>query len=247
MVALVGAPMDADAFAPLAELLAVDHTVLTTDPRGIKRSRLDDETQVSTPELRAGDLARLLEEVDDGSAVVLGSSGGALTALALMQARPELVRAVVAHEPPVDALLEDREVYFAGTDAIIERYLAGDVVGAWKKFMVQGNIDIPDEAIEFMFGGERDPQAVKDERRWFAYELRATTRWEPDLEVLRGSRSRIVVGIGEASAGQECDLTSRALAERLGIEPVLFPGDHTGFADDPAAFVPRLGEVLARV
>ncbi|MFG6202597.1 alpha/beta fold hydrolase [Nonomuraea sp. JJY05] len=39
LVALVGAPMDAVSFAPLADLLAADHTVLTTDPRGINRSR----------------------------------------------------------------------------------------------------------------------------------------------------------------------------------------------------------------
>ena len=38
LIALVAAPMDATAFAPLADLLATDHTVLTTDPRGINRS-----------------------------------------------------------------------------------------------------------------------------------------------------------------------------------------------------------------
>jgi pimeloyl-ACP methyl ester carboxylesterase len=34
LVVLVGAPMDAGPFAPLADLLADDYTVLTTDPRG---------------------------------------------------------------------------------------------------------------------------------------------------------------------------------------------------------------------
>lgn len=33
LIALIGAPMDADAFAPLAGQLATDHTVLTCDPR----------------------------------------------------------------------------------------------------------------------------------------------------------------------------------------------------------------------
>lgn len=49
LVALVAAPMDARAFALLADLLATDHTVLTTDPRGIRRSRLHDPEQDSTP------------------------------------------------------------------------------------------------------------------------------------------------------------------------------------------------------
>ena len=39
-----------------------------------------------------------------------------------------------------------------------------------------------------MFGAEREPQQVADERRWFAHEMRETTRWQPDLEALRASR-----------------------------------------------------------
>src|SRR5690242_9102881 len=45
LVVLVGAPMDARPFAPLADLLGPDHTVLTTDPRGINRSPVDDPSQ----------------------------------------------------------------------------------------------------------------------------------------------------------------------------------------------------------
>ncbi len=68
LLVLVGAPMDAAAFAPLAGLLASDHTVLTTDPRGINRSGLEDPAQDSTPELRADDLARLVEALGRGPA-----------------------------------------------------------------------------------------------------------------------------------------------------------------------------------
>jgi pimeloyl-ACP methyl ester carboxylesterase len=48
LVALVGAPMDAT-FAPLADLLAVDHLVLTIDPRGVNRSPVAKPHQDSTP------------------------------------------------------------------------------------------------------------------------------------------------------------------------------------------------------
>jgi NADPH:quinone reductase-like Zn-dependent oxidoreductase len=99
LVVLVGAPMDADAFAPLAELPADDCTVLTTDPRGVKRSRLIDGG-TSTPEQRADDLARLIQHVDAGPATALGSSGGAVSVLALAQRHPEVVRTAIAHEPP---------------------------------------------------------------------------------------------------------------------------------------------------
>ena len=72
-------------------VLAVEHTVLTTDPRGVGRSPLDDPDGESTPELRADDLSRLLAHLDAGPAVVLGPSGGAVTALALAQAHPQHV------------------------------------------------------------------------------------------------------------------------------------------------------------
>ena len=58
LLAPVGAPMGADAFAPLADLLAVDHTVLTADPRGIGHSPVDDPEQDSKPEMRGDDHGR---------------------------------------------------------------------------------------------------------------------------------------------------------------------------------------------
>ncbi|MFG1688665.1 alpha/beta fold hydrolase [Nonomuraea sp. NPDC049269] len=244
LLVLVGAPMDARSFAAAAELLATDHTVLTTDPRGINRSPLHDPGQDSTPGLRADDLSRLITHLDAGPAAVFGSSGGAVTALALAIASPEQVHTVIAHEPPLVETLADRERLHAGTEDQIATYLAGDVVGAWTKFMAQANIAMPQEVIEMMFGGERDPQQVADERRWFAHELRGTVRWQPDLAALRSVRTRVVVGIGEDSTGQICDRTSTALAAALGIEPTMFPGGHIGFADDPDRFAPRLREVL---
>src|ERR1700716_2477271 len=68
LVVLVGAPMDARSFAPLADLLAADHTVLTTDPRGINRSPVDDRDRDATPQMRAEDLSRLLTHLDAGPA-----------------------------------------------------------------------------------------------------------------------------------------------------------------------------------
>jgi len=245
LIVLVGAPMDAAAFAPVADLLAVDHTVLTTDPRGIRRSPVDDPDADSTPELRADDLSRLLTHLGAGPATVLGSSGGAVSALALVQAHPEQVHTVVAHEPPLDELLEDREQVLAQTEDMIAAHLGGDVIGAWTTFFALANIAMPEGAIEGMFGGDRDPQVTADERFWFAHELRPSVRWQPDLAALSAVPTRIVVGIGEESTGQLCDRTSTALAAELGLEPTRFPGGHIGFVEDPDRFVDRLRTVLA--
>ncbi len=244
LAVLVGAPMDATAFAPLADLLATDHTVLTTDPRGIHRSQVEAPEADSTPELRAEDLSALIAHVGAGPAVVFGSSGGAVTALALVQAHPEQVHTVIAHEPPLDELLADRDEQRARTEQCCLTYLAGDVVGAWTMFFDQANIAVPAEVVQHMFGGQRDPQVVADERFWFAHELRPSTWWQPDLAALREVPARVVIGLGEDSTGQSCDRTSRALASALGTEPTMFPGGHVGFVDAPDTFAGRLRAVL---
>ena len=162
LVVLVGAPMDARPFGPLAELLAGDYTVLTTDPRGINRSPVDDPGQDSTPEMRADDLSRLVASVDAGPAIVLGSSGGAVSALALVQAHPEQVRVVVAHEPPLIELLPDRSERHAGNEVVIARWLAGDYAGSWRAFLENADIQLPEGVFEAVFGGEPDAQAIAD-------------------------------------------------------------------------------------
>ncbi|WUJ72532.1 alpha/beta hydrolase [Kribbella soli] len=244
LLVLVGAPMDADSFAPLADLLAGDYTVLTTDPRGIKRSTLD-PGGTSRPEQRADDLARLIRHVDAGPAVVLGSSGGAVSVLALAQEHLDVVRAVIAHEPPLDRLVEDGDELLAKSEKLMADYLAGDVVGAWQQFFQLANLGVPDEVVEMMFSGERDPQQVASEQFWFSHEMRETITWTPDVDKLR--TANVVVGIGEESVGQLCDRTSTALAEQLGIEPTRFPGGHTGFADQPEAFAKALRAQLVEV
>lgn len=244
---LVGAPMDATAFAPLADLLANGHTVVTTDPRGINRSTVADPDADSTPELRADDLSRLLAATHAGPAYVFGSSGGAVTALALAQARPDQVHTVVAHEPPLEELLADRDELRSRTDEMISMHGAGDVVGAWRLFMAVAGIDLPATAVEEMFGGPRQPQAEADDRFQFAHMLRPTTRWQPDLALLRSVTTRVVVGIGEQSAGQLCERTSTRLAAALGTRPITFPGGHIGFTEDVQAFADRLRTVLADI
>lgn len=244
LVVLIGAPMDARPFTGLAELLATEHLVLTADPRGINRSKLDDPDQDSTPAQRADDLARLIRHVDAGPAVVFGSSGGAVSALALTQAHPELVRTVVAHEPPLNELLPDREELRAGFDDVVAIHRTGDAHGAFRKFVKLANLPVPDAVIDQIIPANRPTQDVADDRFQHEHMLVPTIRFVPDVAALAAASTRIVIGIGEASKGQLCDRASRALAESLGIEPTMFPGGHIGFAEDPATFAPRLRTVL---
>ena len=97
---LVGHPMGASGFDPIASLLADEFTVVTYDPRGFARSTIDDSNQDAEPDLLADDVRRVLEAAGELPADVFGSSGGAVTGLALASRYPNHVATLVAHEPP---------------------------------------------------------------------------------------------------------------------------------------------------
>ena len=84
---MVGQPMDAGGFATLAALFP-DRTVATYDPRGLGRSTRKDGRVDNAPEVQAGDLHALIEALGVGPVEMFASSGGAVTALALVAATP---------------------------------------------------------------------------------------------------------------------------------------------------------------
>lgn len=105
VLVLIGLPMDSEDFAGLAAALADRYTTATYDPRGFGRSTVDDPDQDLAPEIVADDVHRLIAAVADEPVQLLGSSGGAVTGLALVSAHPEQVRTLVAHEPALIELL----------------------------------------------------------------------------------------------------------------------------------------------
>jgi pimeloyl-ACP methyl ester carboxylesterase len=105
---LIGAPMGVDGFAAMADELADSYTVVSYDPRGISRSPVGNGSpEQDTPQLRAEDIHHLLNALASGPAHVFGSSGGALTGLALLTTYPEQVQTLIVHEPPLVSMLPD--------------------------------------------------------------------------------------------------------------------------------------------
>jgi pimeloyl-ACP methyl ester carboxylesterase len=243
LVLLLGAPMPAADFAPLAQALAPDHTVVTTDPRGIANSVLDDPQQDSTPEMRADDVAAILDDLGAQSADVFGSSGGAVTGLALVSGHPSRVRTLVAHEPPVFELLPDAAEQRAMTEEIIETLHRDGVAAAMGKFLANAGFDTNPQGAPV--APEPSPQRIAHSTRFLAHEMRGTASYLPDIAALTRSPARIVVGIGMDSGGLLTYRTSTALADQLGSPPVEFPGEHGGFIGQPAEFANILRQVLA--
>lgn len=246
LLLVIGSPMPAADFAPVAHALAGTHTVVTYDPRGLAHSTIDEPAQDATPDLRADDVAALIDAVGHEPADVFGSSGGAVTGLALATRHPDKVRSLVAHEPPVTELLPEAPQQRAVTEDIIATFHRDGPGAAWAKFMANAGFDTSgaDSGAPVGPPPSADDQAKQfaDMTRFFDHEMRETIGYVPDIEALK--RARVIVGIGVDSGHLLTYRTSLALAERLGTEPVEFPGDHGGFIGAPGAFADRLRAVL---
>src|SRR4051812_23687512 len=135
LLLVVGQPMTSAPFAPLADLLAEDHTVVTYDPHGVGESTVDDPSQDVTPEIEADDLAAIIDALGGAPADVFGSSGGAVAGLALVVRHPEKVGTLIAHEPPVAELLPDAAHIRAAVDDIEAAYRAHGSGAGWGTFI----------------------------------------------------------------------------------------------------------------
>ena len=242
VVLLVGSPMGAAPFAPLADALAVDHTVVTHDPRGISGSRLDDPDEETTVEQRADDVAAVVDALRAESADMFGSSGGAVTGLALVTRHPGRVRTLVAHEPPLQVLLPDAAERRAEVDDIVATFRREGQAAAFAKFMA--HIGMAADERPRVPPGQQMDQATADGARFLGHDIMATTRFVPDTAALAASTTRVVVGVGASSGGQLAHRTALALAERLGVEAIEFPGGHGGFTLQPQEFAEALRKVL---
>ncbi|HYH91630.1 MAG TPA: alpha/beta hydrolase [Candidatus Saccharimonadales bacterium] len=254
---LIGSPMGAGGFGTLARHFT-DRTVITYDPRGVERSTKADPSTQSTPEQHADDLHRIIQEVGVGPVELFASSGGAVNALALVAKHPEDVRTLVAHEPPLAAILPDREGAMAFTQAIADTYQQQGFGPAMGQFIVavsyEGEITpevaaqpAPDPA---QFGMPAEDDGNRTDALLFQ-NIVTCTHYQPDFDALKAASTRIVLAAGKESEGQMAHRGAVAAAKRLGTDLVTFPSDHGGFlggeygqAGDPDAFAAKLREVL---
>lgn len=255
---LFGSPMSAGGFITLASHFP-DRTVVTYDPRGADRSKRTDDAAASRPEEHADDLHRIIEALGDGPVDAFATSGGAVNALAWAASHPEDVRILVAHEPPSASVLPDREPALAACRDLHETYLKRGLGPAMAKFialvMYQG--PIPDDYLDrpapdpAMFGLPSEDDGSRDDPL-VGQNMPSCPAYEPDVDTLRGASTRIVLAVGEASGQTMAARAARIIAQRLGHEAVVFPGDHAGFlggeygqTGEPDAFAAKLRDVLA--
>ena len=254
---MLGQPMDASGFRTLASYFP-DRTVVTYDPRGLGRSIRRDGRVDHVPTIQADDVHAVIRALGVGPVEMFASSGGAVTALALVAAYPNDVTVLVAHEPPLLPVLPDaeaaerarahfRDAYVAkGRGAGMAAFIA---MTSWRGEFTEDYFarPTPDPA---QFGmpseddGSRDDPLLSD-RSW------AVSSYRPDFDALAAAPTRIVIAVGEESAGTFTGRTSVATAELLGQQATVFPSHHGGFvggdsgyAGQPLAFARGLRDVL---
>lgn len=254
---MIGQPMDASGFATLASYLP-DRTVVAYDPRGLGRSSRKDGRVDHAPTVQAADVHAVIEAVGVGPVEMFASSGGAVTALALVAAYPHDVTTLVAHEPPLIPVLPDAEAAERARGGVRDAYKArGSNAGmaafiamtSWRgeftdDYFAQPVPDPDQFGMPSEDDGSRDDPLLS-ERSW------AVSSYRPDPDALAAAPTRIVVAVGEESVGVFTGRTAVATAELLGQRPSVFPSHHGGFLGgefgypgQPEAFASKLREVL---
>ena len=254
---MIGQPMTASGFATLASHFP-DRTVVTYDPRGLGRSTRKDGRVDHVPTVQADDVHAVVEALGVGPVEMFASSGGAVTALALVAAYPDDMTTLVAHEPPIIPVLPDAEAAERARAGFRDAYEAKGSGAGMAAFIAMTSwrgeftddyfaLPAPDPAL---FGmpidddGSRDDPLLSD-RSW------AVSSYRPDGDALAGASTRVVIAVGEESLGTFTGRTSVATAELLGQQVTVFPSHHGGFLGgefgypgQPEAFARRLRDVL---
>jgi pimeloyl-ACP methyl ester carboxylesterase len=255
---IIGSPMGAEGFVTLAGHFT-DRTAVTYDPRSSGRSQRTDGALETTPDEHADDLHRLITALDAAPVDIFASSGGAVNALALVAKHPEQVRALVAHEPPAFAELPDGEIVMAACTDIHETYQRGGFGPAMAKFIAllsqQGPIPAdyarqpaPDPA---GFGLPTEDDGSRGDPL-LGQNMVSCPSYRHDFDALRAAPTRVILGVGVESGQMVAGRAGVAVAERLGVTPVTFPGGHDGFLGGeyggmgkPDAFAALLRAVLS--
>src|SRR5262252_4401364 len=204
---MIGQPMDASGFATLASHFP-DRTVVTYDPRGLGRSTRTDDRVDNAPTVQANDVHAVIEALGVGPVEMFASSGGAVTALALVAEYPDDVTTLVAHEPPMIAVLPDADAAGRAAAGFRDAYQKGGRGAGMAAFiaMTSWRGEFTDEYFAqpapdpATFGMPSDDDGSRDDPL-LSDRSAAVSSYRPKVEALAAAPTRIVMAVGEESIG----------------------------------------------
>ncbi|MFI7455538.1 alpha/beta fold hydrolase [Nonomuraea sp. NPDC049714] len=239
---------DADRSIDLVDQLTDTYTVITYDRRGLSRSTLNAPGRGVTMDEHADDVHRLLAELTDEPAAMLGCSMGAAIGLHLALHHPGQISTLIAHEPVTPHLLPAAErIHHEAELAGIQRlYRREGLAPALKVVAEVLGIDPANPGAE----PDLTPQPMTPERIanfgfFIEHDFTAVIGATLPAAGLPFTGTRIVPAAGRTTARTVFDhRCAQELAGLLGTELTEFPGGHNGNTTHPRAYAARLREIL---
>jgi len=232
--------------------------VVTYDPRGVGRSIRKDGRTAVDPVDQAGDVHAVIEAIGGGPVDLFGTSGGAVTGLALVASHPDDVRVLVAHEPPLLTMLPDADLMVAAFGTVTRTYHEKGWGHGMAAFIaltqVPGELTapfdgdaLPDPAL---FGLPTGDDGSRTDPLLSGVAT-PVTDYRIDVRALTAAPTRVVIAGGIESKPTATWRTAEAAAAALGSELAVFPSHHAGFtggefghAGQPEAFAATLREYV---
>ena len=269
LLLIAGGGGDCGYFSALASILAGDYTVLTYDRRGNSRSPLHRAPASIEIAEQSADAVAVLRACGFSSARIFGNSGGATIALDLAARHPEVIEAVVPHEPPVPMVLPDAEDYLRVYDEIDRVLRADGWQAAFRLFHARighvpaahlpATMDVLLNPAAVLQPGPQLDLMQRMSGNWeymTKFEIQPFIRYLPDLDRIAGSDITIALAAGAHSIAlaSRADLRhdpfhrpSAVIAERLGAEFAEFPGGHLAPVELPGPFALALRDTFGRL
>ena len=191
------------------------------------------------------DLAGLIEQLGLVPAFVAGNSFGGTIALRLVAERPDLLRGVMAHEPPLVALLAGAPEYAPMLEevsrrfaAVVQRIAAGDDAGAAEQFV---------ETVALGPGEweDMDPEEQRiaiENARTFLGEVRDPEGLTVDLDRLGQIDVPVLLTLGDQSPPTFAPVVQRLAAVMRRCEVITIGGaGHIPHVTHPERYVEVVG------
>jgi pimeloyl-ACP methyl ester carboxylesterase len=198
VVLVHGGWSDLHNWQPVAPGLARAFTVVAVDRRGHGGS----ERIWATRRDQEDDLAALIEGLGRGPAHVAGTSFGGSIAIGLASRRPDLVRSVVAHEPPLMSLVAGDpegqalvDQVQARLDIVLARVRRGDVQGGARQFVEEIALgpgaweQLPQPLRETMIDSAPAILAEQRDPDWASIDLAELSRIDRPVLLTQGTES----------------------------------------------------------
>lgn len=245
LLMISGGGGDAGFFSLVANILADEYKVITYDRRANSRSTRNEPQNFEISQ-QSRDAVAVLNAAGETSALIFGNSGGAVIALDMAKTQSYAVKAAIVHEPPVVRVLPDAQKwlrFFAGLYQMAFRF--GHNI-AMLRFSFATRIPfstlskVPDETASRM---------TKNNEFFIKHEMLAFSGYQPDVATIQQNDVKMVMAAGQMTLDKKLfyGRTAPILADQLGCEMAVFPGNHMSYVDIPEEWAAALRAVLIRL